>query len=142
MNTISIKSKEVSKKWYLVDASDQTLGRLSSKVAQILRGKNKVNFTPHMDMGDFVVIINAEKIKVTGKKEDSKMYFSHSGYPGGDKQISYKKLKEEKPELILFNAVKGMLPRNRLGSKILTNLKVYASEEHPHTAQKPKKIEI
>ena len=142
MNTISIKSKEVSKKWYLVDASDQTLGRLSSKVAQILRGKNKVNFTPNMDMGDFVVIINAEKIKVTGKKEDRKMYFSHSGYPGGDKQISYKKLKEEKPELILFNAVKGMLPRNRLGSKILTNLKVYASEEHPHTAQKPKKIEI
>ena len=142
MNTISIKSKEINKQWYLVDADNQTLGRLSSKVAQILRGKNKVNFTPHMDMGDFVIIINAEKVKISGNKEDDKMYFKHSGYPGGDKQISYKKLKSEKPELILINAVKGMLPHNKLGSKILTHLRVYPNSNHPHEAQKPKKIEI
>ena len=95
-----------------------------------------------MDMGDFVIIINAEKVKISGNKEDDKMYFKHSGYPGGDKQISYKKLKSEKPELILINAVKGMLPHNKLGSKILTHLRVYPNSNHPHEAQKPKKIEI
>ena len=142
MNTISIKSKEINKKWFLVDADNQTLGRLSSKFGQILRGKNKVNFNPHMDMGDFVIIINANKVKISGNKEDDKMYFKHSGYPGGDKQISYKKLKSDNPELILINAVKGMLPHNRLGSKILTHLRVYADNNHPHAAQKPKKIEI
>ena len=142
MKTLSVKKKEIDKKWYLVDASDKTLGRLSSKVAQILRGKNKVNFTPNLDMGDFVIIINADKIKVSGKKEDAKTYFKHSGYPGGAKEISYKDMKNNKPEMVLMNSVKGMLPHNRLGSKIIKHLKVYSGSDHPHTSQNPEKLEL
>tara|TARA_Y100000996_G_C22062052_1_gene453676 strand:+ start:111 stop:539 length:429 start_codon:yes stop_codon:yes gene_type:complete len=142
METTYIKANEVDKKWFIVDAADKTLGRLSSKIAQILRGKNKVNYTPHMDMGDFVIVINAEKVKLSGKKESSKDYFKHTNYPGGAKNISIKVIKEKKPEFILMNSVKGMLPHNRLGKKILTHLKVYAGNEHPHSSQKPIKLEL
>ena len=142
METTYIKANEVDKKWFIVDAADKTLGRLSSEIAQVLRGKNKVNYTPHMDMGDFVIVINAEKVKLSGKKESSKDYFKHTNYPGGAKNISIKVIKEKKPEFILMNSAKGMLPHNRLGKKILTHLKVYAGNEHPHSSQKPIKLEL
>ncbi len=142
MKTTYIKASEIDKKWFIVDATDKTLGRLSSKVAQILRGKNKPYYTPHMDMGDFVIIINADKVKLTGKKESTKDYFKHTNYPGGAKNISIKILKEKKPEFILTNSIKGMLPHNRLGKKILTHLKVYAGDVHPHTSQKPVQLEL
>ena len=142
MKTNYIKASEVEKKWFLVDAEDKTLGRLSSKVAQILRGKGKVNYTPHMDMGDFVIIINAEKIKLSGRKETNKEYFKHTNYPGGTKFSSVKLMRSKKPEFLLINSVKGMLPHNRLGKKILQHLKVYAGSEHPHESQKPKKLEL
>jgi len=140
MKTEYIKEKDLDKQWYLIDAENQTLGRLSTKVSTILRGKNKVNFTPHMDMGDFVVVINAEKIKLSGNKEKQKSYFRHSGYPGGATKVELKKLRQTQPENILINAVKGMLPHNRLGRKLLKHLKVYKTESHPHGAQQPKKI--
>tara|TARA_B100000579_G_C22697134_1_gene787973 strand:+ start:443 stop:871 length:429 start_codon:yes stop_codon:yes gene_type:complete len=142
METNYIKASQIDKKWFVVDATNKTLGRLSSKVAQILRGKNKVNYTPHMDMGDFVVIINADKVKLSGKKESSKDYFKHTNYPGGAKNISIKVMMEKKPEFILMNSIKGMLPHNRLGRKILTHLKVYAGNEHPHSSQQPIKLEL
>jgi len=142
MKTDYIKAGEVDKKWFLVDAENKTLGRLSSKVAQILRGKGKVNYTPHMDMGDFVIIINAEKIKLSGRKETNKEYFKHTNYPGGTKFSSVKLMRSKKPEFLLINSVKGMLPHNRLGKKILQHLKVYAGGQHPHTSQKPKKLEL
>ena len=122
METTSIRAEEITRDWYLVDANNQTLGRLASRVAQILRGKNKRYLTPHMDMGDFVVIINAEKVKVTGNKEVDKTYFRHSGYPGGVTQISLRKVRQDYPERIITNAVKGMLPHNRLGRQLLTHL--------------------
>lgn len=142
MRTNSIKIDEVDKKWFLVDANDQILGRLSSKVAQILRGKSKVNYTPHMDMGDFVIIINAEKIRVSGNKSSQKEYFKHTNYPGGATNIPYKLAKEKKPEFILSNSIKGMLPHNRLGKKILKHLKIYAGNNHPHASQNPQKLEL
>ena len=142
METTSIRAEEITRDWYLVDADNQTLGRLASKVAQILRGKNKPYFTPHMDMGDFVVIINAEKVKVTGNKEADKTYFRHSGYPGGITEINLKKVRQQHPEKIITNAVKGMLPHNRLGRKLLKHLKIYATEVHPHTAQQPQAITL
>tara|TARA_B100000401_G_scaffold427034_1_gene358207 strand:- start:158 stop:586 length:429 start_codon:yes stop_codon:yes gene_type:complete len=142
MKTTYIKASEIDKKWFIVDATDKTLGRLSSKVAQVLKGKNKPYYTPHMDMGDFVIIINADKVKLTGKKESTKDYFKHTNYPGGAKNISIKILKEKKPEFILMNSIKGMLPHNRLGKKILTHLKVYAGDVHPHTSQKPVQLEL
>ena len=142
MKTDYIKASEVDKKWFLVDAENKTLGRLSSKVAQVLRGKGKVNYTPHMDMGDFVIIINAEKIKLSGKKETNKEYFKHTNYPGGTRFSSVKLMRSKKPEFLLINSVKGMLPHNRLGKKILQHLKVYAGEEHPHLSQKPTKLEL
>ena len=142
MKTDYIKASEVDKKWFLVDAEDKTLGRLASVIAQILRGKNKVNFTPHMDMSDFIVVINAEKIVLTGNKENSKEYWRHTGYPGGQKVVSYKKMLEENPDRVIINAVKGMLPHNKLGRKLLKHLKVYSGSIHPHEAQKPEKLEI
>tara|TARA_Y100001970_G_scaffold134911_2_gene166034 strand:+ start:26217 stop:26645 length:429 start_codon:yes stop_codon:yes gene_type:complete len=142
METSYIKANEVDKKWFIVDATDKTLGRLSSKVAQVLRGKNKVNYTPHMDMGDFVIIVNADKVKLSGKKASQKDYFKHTNYPGGAKNISIKVMREKKPEFILMNSIKGMLPHNRLGKKILTHLKVYAGNDHPHSSQKPIKLEL
>ena len=142
METTSIRAEDITRDWYLVDADNQTLGRLASRVAQILRGKNKRYFTPHMDMGDFVVIINDEKVKVTGNKEADKTYFRHSGYPGGITEVNLKKVRQQHPEKIITNAVKGMLPHNRLGRKLLKHLKIYATEVHPHTAQQPQAITL
>ena len=140
METTSIRINEISRDWFIVDAENQTLGRLSSEIAQILRGKKKPFFTPHMNMGDFVIVINAEKVKVTGKKEKNKTYFRHSGFPGGITQVNLRKVRQDYPERIIINAVKGMLPHNRLGRKILTHLKVYKCEFHPHAAQEPQTI--
>ena len=142
MKTESIKSSEVIRNWHLVDAKDKILGRLASGIAQILRGKNKVNFTPHMDMGDFIVVINAEKVVLTGNKENSKEYWRHTGYPGGQKTVSYKKMLEIYPDRVINNAVKGMLPHNKLGRKLLKHLKVYRGDNHPHEAQNPEKLTI
>ena len=142
MITESVKREQIVRNWHLVDAKDKTLGRLASSIAQIIRGKNKVNYTPNIDMGDFVVVVNAEKIKLTGNKKNSKVYWSHSGYPGSTKEISYKKMIEEKPERIIMNAVKGMLPHNKLGRKLNKHLKVYAGEEHPHDAQQLNKLDV
>lgn len=140
METRSIRANEISREWFIVDAEGQTLGRLASEIAQIIRGKKKPFFTPHMDMGDFVVVVNAEKVKVTGNKEKDKTYFRHSGYPGGVTQISLRKVRQDYPERIITNAVKGMLPHNRLGRQLLTHLKVYSGTDHPHSAQLPKII--
>ena len=140
METRSIRANEISREWFIVDAEGQTLGRFASEIAQIIRGKKKPFFTPHMDMGDFVVVVNAEKVKVTGNKEKDKTYFRHSGYPGGVTQISLRKVRQDYPERIITNAVKGMLPHNRLGRQLLTHLKVYSGTDHPHSAQLPKTI--
>ena len=140
METTSIRADEINREWFIVDAEGQTLGRLASEIAQIIRGKKKPFYTPHMDMGDFVVVVNAEKVEVTGNKEKDKSYFRHSGFPGGVTQISLQKVRQDFPERIITNAVKGMLPHNRLGRQLLTHLKVYSGTEHPHAAQLPKTI--
>ena len=142
MKTQTLKSSEIVRDWHLVDAEGKTLGRLASSIAQILRGKNKVNFSYHLDMSDFVVVINADKIVLTGNKENLKEYWRHTGYPGGQKVISYKQMIKEKPEKVIQNAVKGMLPHNKLGRKLLKHLKVYAGTNHPHNAQQPKELKI
>ncbi len=142
MKTFVAKEHEIIKKWYLVDAKDKVLGRLATQVAMCLRGKNKPIFTPHADTGDFVVIINAEKIALTGKKWDNKIYYHHSGYVGGLKQITAKKLLEKKPDDILRFAVRGMLPKNSLGRRQLKKLKIYVGPDHPHQAQQLEKLEI
>lgn len=130
------------RKWYIVDAKGQVLGRLATKIANILRGKHKPNYTPHVDNGDFVVVINADKIKVTGRKLAQKKYYHYSGYPGGLKEITLEKLLQKSPERAIYFAVKGMLPKNRLARKQLKKLKVYAGQAHPHTAQKPEPLTI
>lgn len=132
-----IKPEDANQKWYVVDAKDQTLGRLASQVARVIRGKNKATFTPNMDTGDFVVVINADKVKIAVKREEMKTYFHHTGYPGGLKERSYKELTVKKPEWVIETAVRGMLPKTRLGRQIFKKLKVYRGTEHPHTAQKP-----
>lgn len=137
-----IKPEDADRKWYLVDAKDQVLGRLATKVASVIRGKNKPAFTPNMDTGDFVIVINADKIKVTGKREELKTYSHYSGYPGGLKTKSYGEVMDKKPEFIIENAVKGMLPKNRLGNSLIKKLKVYKGEEHPHKAQKPETLSL
>ena len=137
MKTFSAKPLEVTRKWYLIDADGATLGRLAVEVADILRGKNKPQYTPNVDTGDFVIVINADKIQVSGKKETDKMYRSHSGFPGGFKEISFKAMMEKAPERALEKAGKGMLPHNTLGDEQFQKLKVYAGSEHPHAAQKP-----
>ena len=142
MKTKTLKISEIEKSWWIADADSQILGRLASKVAQIIRGKHKVNYVPHMDNGDCVVVINAEKIMVTGKKEEKKSYFRHTGYAGGVKTTTLSHLRRTYPERIIENAVKGMLPHNRLGRRMLKHLKVYAGPEHPHIAQSPKVLEI
>ena len=142
MKTISIKKSQIDKVWWVADAEGQILGRFASKISQILRGKHKPDFTPHMNMGDFVIIINAEKISVSGNKEIKKTYFSHTGYPGGSKEISLSEMRRSYTERIIKNAVKGMLPHNRLGRSILTQLKVYNGPNHPHSAQKPKNLKV
>ncbi len=137
MKTTALRTQDIEQKWYLIDCSDQTLGRLSVKVANILRGKNKPEFTPNSDVGDFVVLVNAKNLKVTGSKREDKIYYRHTGYPGGIKQINFKDLLEKDPEKVIRLAVKGMLPKNKLNRQIIKKLKVYAGEEHPHEAQKP-----
>lgn len=142
MKTYIPKLNEIEKKWYVVDAEGQTLGRLATQVAAILRGKHKPQFTPHLDTGDYVVVINAEKVHVTGKKGQQKLYSRHSGYPGGLRQISLDDLRRNHPDRIIRYAVWGMLPHNRLGRKLLKKLKVYAGSDHPHTAQQPEALEL
>ncbi|EKV01531.1 LSU ribosomal protein L13P [Leptolyngbya sp. PCC 7375] len=134
--------QEIDKKWYVVDAADKRLGRLATEIANILRGKNKPTFTPNMDTGDFVIVINAEKVNVTGNKRQQKLYRRHSGRPGGMKVETFDQLQNRIPERIIEKAVKGMLPKNALGRKLFTNLKVYAGPEHPHTAQQPETISL
>jgi large subunit ribosomal protein L13 len=137
MKTYSAKPKEIEQRWYLVDAEGQTLGRLATRIADTIRGKRKAVYTPHIDTGDFVVVINAEKIAVTGKKREEKIYYRHSGYPGGLRERTFAEEIERRPTEVLRKAVKGMLPRNRLARRQLTKLKVYAGPEHPHEAQNP-----
>ncbi|MDD2585954.1 MAG: 50S ribosomal protein L13 [Syntrophomonadaceae bacterium] len=142
MKTYMAKPAEVDRKWYVIDAANQTLGRLSSEVASILRGKHKPTYTPHVDTGDFVIIINAEKIRLTGDKLNQKKYRYHTGYPGGLKETDYRTLLQKKPEKAIEIAVKGMLPHTRLGNQMITKLKVYRGTEHPHQAQKPEIREL
>ena len=142
MKTYVAKEQEINKKWYLVDARDKVVGRLASRIAHRLRGKHKPIFTPHTDTGDFIVVINADKVTFTGRKWDNKVYYRHSGYIGGLKQRRAKELLEKKPEDILRFAVKGMLPKNSLGRRQLKKLKIYAGSEHPHEAQQLEKLEI
>jgi len=137
-----IKTEDADKKWFVIDATDQVLGRLATKAASIIRGKNKAIFTPNMDTGDFVIVINASKVKMTGKRELQKTYFRHSGYPGGGRTSSFAEMMEKRPEFVIEKAVKGMLPKNRLGRKLVTKLKVYAGAEHPHTAQQPEALSV
>ena len=142
MLTSSIKKDEIKRDWFVVDAENQTLGRLASEIAQVIRGKKKPYYTPNLDMGDFVVVINAEKVVVTGNKEEQKKYFSHSGFPGSEKEVSLSSVRSKHPERIIHNAVKGMLPHNRLGRKLIKHLKVYTGSEHPHSSQQPKQFNI
>ena len=142
MDTKSYKLDSMDKGWLLVDASDKTLGRLSTNIAKILMGKNKPEYTPHNDVGDYVVVINAEKIKVTGNKNEQKMYYRHTGYPGGIKSQNFNDLIDSHPDRIITSAVKGMLPKNKLSNSVIKKLKVYKGESHPHTAQNPIKLEI
>ena len=137
MKTFSLKNTEVSRDWVIFDASDKVLGRFATKIADKLRGKDKPTFTPHVDGGDFVVVINAEKLKVTGNKADQKKYYKHSLYPGGLKEKSYKEVLENNPERIIENAVKGMLPKNKLGKSMIKKLKIYSGSKHPHESQNP-----
>src|SRR5437867_585506 len=141
MKTWNAKPGEVQRRWYLVDAEGQTLGRLATQIADTLRGKRKPEYTPHIDTGDFVVVINAEKIEVTANKRETKLYRKHSGYPGGLRTRSLEEMLDRRPEEVIRLAVKGMLPRNRLGRQQLRKLKVYAGPEHPHQAQQPKPME-
>ena len=142
MKTKTLKISEIEKDWWIADAESQILGRLASKIAQVLRGKHKVNFVPHMDNGDCVVVVNAEKVMVTGNKENNKSYFRHTGYVGGVKMTNLAHLRRTYPERIIEKAVKGMLPHNKLGRKMMGHLKVYSGSDHPHIAQNPKLLEI
>jgi len=142
MKTYTAKPGEIEREWFLVDAEGQTLGRLATRIADTLRGKGKPQYTPHVDTGDFVVVVNAEKVAVTGAKLDQKMYYRHSGYPGGIKQRTLREQLERRPTEVLRKAVKGMLPKNKLASAQLGKLKIYAGPEHPHAAQSPKPLEF
>ena len=142
MKTLSIKQEDVRRSWYVIDATDRTLGRLSTQIALRIRGKHKAEFTPHVDTGDYVVVINAEKVRVTGNKLDDKIYNHHTGFPGGIKSISLAKLMQKSPEKVVEMAVKGMMPKSKLGRSMISKLKVYAENEHPHAAQQPKPLEI
>lgn len=142
MKTFSAKPKEVQRDWYLVDASGKTLGRLASEIARRLRGKHKTIYTPHVDTGDYIVVVNAGKIRVTGRKLIQKRYYRHTGYPGGIKSLTLEQLLEKAPERAIESAVRGMLPKNPLGRTMFRKLKIYAGTEHPHTAQQPQLLEI
>ncbi len=140
--TVFAKKEELKRDWYLVDAAGNVLGRMATKIATYLRGKHKPIFSPHIDCGDFVVVINAAKVRVTGKKEKQKLYFTHSGYPAGDKLLSFEKMMEKHPGKMIELAVAGMLPKNRLGRAIIKKLKIYSGAEHPYQSQKLKKLEV
>ncbi|MBN1979360.1 MAG: 50S ribosomal protein L13 [Anaerolineae bacterium] len=140
--TYVTKEEDVQREWYVVDASGQTLGRLAAQVASVLRGKHKPVYSPSVDAGDFVIVVNAEKVHVTGRKLDQKMYYRHSGYPGGLKEITLRNLLQQHPTRVIEHAVRGMLPKNRLGRQVFGHLKVYAGPEHPHEAQQPKALEL
>jgi len=142
MKTVSIKPADVRRDWYVVDATDKVLGRLATEVARRLRGKHKPQYTPHVDTGDYIIVVNAERVAVTGNKRTDKMYHRHSGYPGGIKSMSFEKLMARKPERAIELAVKGMLPKGPLGRAMFRKLKVYAGTEHKHTAQQPQLLEI
>lgn len=142
MKTESIKAQDVERKWYIVDATDQTLGRMSTRIATTLRGKHKPYFTPHVDCGDFVIVINAEKIHVTGNRLDDKKYYRHSGYPGGLKVRTLRQMLSRSPETVIHEAVRRMLPKKALGRQMIKKLKVYAGPEHPHEAQQPEVLEL
>jgi large subunit ribosomal protein L13 len=140
--THSARSADVERAWFLLDAEDQVLGRIATRIATVLRGKHKVAYTPHIDGGDFVIVVNASRVKLTGRKLDQKTYYRHSGYPGGIRSVTARRLLETHPERVLEAAVKGMLPKGPLGRKMIRKLKVYARGEHPHAAQKPQPLEI
>jgi large subunit ribosomal protein L13 len=140
--TLSAKPHEIERTWYVVDAEGKTLGRLATEIARILRGKHKPIYTPHVDTGDYVIVINADKVRVTGNRLDQKFYYRHSGYMGGLKAVSLRRMLETHPERVIEHAVKGMLPKNRLGRQMYKKLKVYASPNHPHQAQKPQPLEL
>ena len=142
MKTFSAKKESVQHSWYVVDATDKTLGRLSTQIANRLRGKHKPEYTPHVDAGDYIVVVNAEKVRVTGNKGTDKIYHRYTGYPGGIKSLSFNELIEKTPERAIQKAVKGMMPRNKLSTAMLSKLKVYAGSEHPHTAQQPTPLEL
>ena len=142
MKTFSAKSADVKRDWYIVDATGKVLGRVAAKIARRLRGKHKPEFTPHVDTGDYIVVVNAEKLRVTGNKTKDKLYHRHSGYPGGIYSTSFEKLQQKHPERVLTLAVKGMLPKGPLGYAMLRKMKVYPGAEHPHTAQQPKPLQI
>ncbi len=142
MKTVSMRAEDVRRSWYVVDAENQTLGRLATAIASRLRGKHKPEFTPHVDTGDFIIVVNADKVHVTGNKETGKIYYRHSGYPGGIKGTSLGRMRETYPERIIEKAVKGMLPRNPLGRAMFKKLKVYAGATHPHSAQQPEPLEL
>lgn len=137
MKTYSQKASEVQRDWYIIDANGQTLGRLATQIATLLRGKHKPTYTPSMDGGDFVVVVNVEKIRVSGRKADQIIYYRHTGYPGGLRETPYRMMLSKKPEYILRHAVKGMIPKTRLGRRLITKLRIYAGPQHPHTAQQP-----
>jgi len=142
MKTYMAKPNEIEREWFVVDADGKTLGRLASKIAQVIRGKHKPIYTPHVDTGDFVIVINADRVRLTGNKWKQKKYYRHSGYPGGLTEIAYDELLKKDPEFIIKKAVKGMIPHNKLGEKMIKKLKVYATDGHPHQAQQPKELEI
>jgi large subunit ribosomal protein L13 len=142
MKTRSIRSQDVRHDWLVVDAADRTLGRIATEIAHRLRGKHKPEFTPHVDTGDYIIVVNADKVRVTGRKTTDKIYYRHSGYPGGIKGTSFERLRDTHPERIIENAVRGMLPRNPLGRAMFRKLKVYAGPDHPHEAQQPQPLEI
>ncbi|MDD2426970.1 MAG: 50S ribosomal protein L13 [Eubacteriales bacterium] len=142
MKTFMAKAETADRRWLLIDAEGQTLGRLATKIASILRGKHKAEYTPHVDTGDYVIVVNADKIVVTGNKEKQKLYRRHSGYPGGMKEVSYQDMMAKHPERILESAVRGMLPKNSLGRQMYRKLKVYSGPDHPHAAQEPEQLEV
>ncbi len=142
MKTFSAKPETVKRDWYVVDAEGKTLGRLATEIASRLRGKHKPEYTPHVDTGDYIVVVNAAKVHVTGRKASSKMYYRHTGFPGGLREVSFEKLVAYKPEMIIEKAVKGMLPKGPLGREMYRKMKVYAGTEHPHAAQQPQKLDV
>jgi len=142
MKTFTATPSTITRDWYVVDAEGKTLGRIATEIARRLRGKHKPEYTPHMDTGDYIIVVNADKVTVTGNKAQGKMYYSHSGYPGGIKEINFEDLQAKKPEMIIEKAVKGMLPRGPLGRAMFRKLKVYAGAEHNHAAQQPKALEL